>query len=321
MLSRIVKLLISLCFYLGSGVRRIVLRLAGRIPPGSGVVLYYHHVAQMHRRRFARQMQHLLRHVQPVRADHRGSLAPGARVAAVTFDDGYLSTLENAAPELERLRIPAAVFVVSDFLGQMLESDSTERCMTSDELRRLASDLLSIGSHTAQHARMSAVDATRGHDELKRSRRTLEQILGKDVTLFCFPFGAYNPEALGWCLQAGYERVFTCDPTMAFTAPDEFVIGRVAVEPTDWPLEFHLKLMGAYRWLPTAFALKSTILQHLGAKPTSSGGSSPISPLHPNSSLPGPRAHSLTPLDAVEGSDFSTGEVPSVTRIQARKES
>src|SRR5262245_49567861 len=260
MFKRIVKLLISLCLYLGLEGWRIALRLVGKIPPGSGVVLYYHHVAEADRDRFARQMQHLRRHVQPVRADHRGLLAPGARVGAVTFDDGYLSILHNAAPELECLRIPATAFVVSDFLGQRLESDPSERCMTSDELRSLASDLLSIGSHTARHTRMSAVDANRGHDELQRSRRTLEQILGRPVTLFCFPFSAYNSEALEWCLQAGYQRVFTCDPTMAFRAPDEFVIGRVAVEPTDWPLEFHLKLMGAYRWLPTASALKGTLL-------------------------------------------------------------
>jgi len=274
MRKRIVKLLVSLCFYVGLGGWRIVLRLVGKTPPGSGVVLYYHHVAQAHRDRFARQMQHLRRHVRPVRADHRWSLAPGARVGAVTFDDGYLSILENAAPELERLRIPATAFVVSDFLGQRLESDPTERLMTAEELRRLASDLIAIGSHTARHTRMSAVDPNQGHDELQRSRRMLEQILERDITLFCFPFGAYNSEALQWCAQAGYQRVFTCDPTTAFRAPGEFLTGRVAVEPTDWLLEFHLKLMGAYRWLPAAFAFKSKILQRLGAKTIGSSGSS-----------------------------------------------
>jgi peptidoglycan/xylan/chitin deacetylase (PgdA/CDA1 family) len=274
MLKRILKLKISLCFYLLLGGWRIVLRLVGKTPPGSGVVLYYHHVAGAHRDRFARQMEHLRRHVQPVRADHRGLLAPGARAGAVTFDDGYLSILENAAPELERLQIPATAFVVSDFLGQRLESDASERCMTSDELRRFASDLLSVGSHTARHTRMSDVDANRGHDELQRSRDTLEQILGQPVTLFCFPFGAYNSEALQWCVQAGYERVFTCDPTLAFEAPDEFVTGRVAVEPTDWPLEFHLKLMGGYRWLPAAFALKGRVLKRLRAKTTQGSGTS-----------------------------------------------
>jgi len=274
MLDRIVKLLVSVCFYLAWEGWRFLLRLIGKTPPGAGVVLYYHHVAQAHRGRFARQMQYLTRHVQPVRADYRGWLAPGTRVGAVTFDDGYLSVLENALPELERLRIPATAFVVSDFLGQRLESDSSERCMTNDELLRFASDLISIGSHTARHARMSAVDAKRGHDELQRSRRMLEEILGRDITLFCFPFGAYNSEALAWCSRAGYERVFTCDPTMAFRSPGEFVTGRVAVEPTDWPLEFHLKVMGAYRWLPAIFALKSRVLQRLGAKTTSPGGTS-----------------------------------------------
>jgi peptidoglycan/xylan/chitin deacetylase (PgdA/CDA1 family) len=274
MLERLVKLLVSLCFHLGLEGRRMVLHLLGKTPPSSGVVLYYHHVAQAHRGRFARQMRHLLRYVQPVRADHRASLAPGARVAAVTFDDGYLSTLENAAPELERLGIPATAFVVSDFLGQRLESDPSERLMTPEELRRLASDLIAIGSHTARHTRMSAVDANQGHDELQRSRRTLEQILGRDIPLFCFPFGAYNSEALQWCAQAGYERVFTTDPSMAFREPGEFVSGRVAVEPTDWPLEFHLKLMGAYRWLVTPVALKRRILQRLRSKTISSRRSS-----------------------------------------------
>jgi len=274
MFERIVKLLVSLGFYLGSRGWGMVLRLVAKTPPGFGVVLYYHHVASAHRDRFARQMQHLRRHVQPVRADHRGSLAPGARVGAVTFDDGCLSLLENAVPILERLRIPATAFVASDFLGQRLESDPSERLMTSEELRRMPSDLIAIGSHTARHTRMSSVDANRGHDELQRSRRALEQILGRDITLFCFPFGAYNSEALEWCLQAGYDRVFTCDPTVAFRAPGEFVTGRVAVDPTDWPLEFHLKLMGAYRWLPAALALKSRILKRLRAKKTSSSGSS-----------------------------------------------
>src|SRR5215510_8417777 len=96
--ERIVKLLVSFCWYLGLGGWRIVLRLVGKTAPGTGVVLYYHHVVPAHRDRFTRQMQHLRRHVQPVRADHRGLLAPGARVGAVTFDDGYLSFLENAAP-------------------------------------------------------------------------------------------------------------------------------------------------------------------------------------------------------------------------------
>ena len=34
----------------------------------------------------------------------------------------------------------------------------------------------------------------------------------------------------------------------------EFVVGRVATDPGDWPIEFRLKLMGAYRWIAFAHA-------------------------------------------------------------------
>src|SRR5437763_12311768 len=39
-------------------------------------------------------------------------------VAAVTFDDGYQDVYENALPVLKRKGIPAAMFVVTDLIGQ-----------------------------------------------------------------------------------------------------------------------------------------------------------------------------------------------------------
>src|SRR5207249_3849824 len=40
------------------------------------------------------------------------------RVAAITFDDGYRDVYEQAYPLLARKGIPAAVFVVTDLVGQ-----------------------------------------------------------------------------------------------------------------------------------------------------------------------------------------------------------
>jgi peptidoglycan/xylan/chitin deacetylase (PgdA/CDA1 family) len=39
-------------------------------------------------------------------------------VAAITFDDGYRDVYENAFPTLQRMGIPAAVFVVTDLVGR-----------------------------------------------------------------------------------------------------------------------------------------------------------------------------------------------------------
>src|SRR5262245_45103101 len=108
------SLLVLVCDRLHAGV----LRLVGRTPPATCVVLYYHAVRAEHRRRFAAQMDCLLRHSSPIPAGHQAPLAPGRHYTAVTFDDGFRSVVENALPELECRRIPATIFVPSGSLGR-----------------------------------------------------------------------------------------------------------------------------------------------------------------------------------------------------------
>ena len=81
--------------------------------------------------------------------------------------------------------------------------------------------------------------------------------------MFSFPYGAFSEDLLTYCKDAGYTRVFTILPVLAFSAPGEFVSGRVQVDATDWPLEFRLKMAGSYRWLPYAFRVKSALFKVL----------------------------------------------------------
>ncbi len=53
----------------------------------------------------------------PRRAAATGSAEPRAAAVAITFDDGYVDNLRYAKPLLERLRVPATVFVASGHLG------------------------------------------------------------------------------------------------------------------------------------------------------------------------------------------------------------
>ena len=103
---------------------------------------------------------------------------------------------------------------------------------------------------------MPSLSAAQARVELHASRQKLGTIFGRDITLFSFPYGATSERLVDLCREAGYQRVFTISPSLALVDPQEFVSGRVVVDPTDWPLEFHLKLLGAYRWLPRVFAWK-----------------------------------------------------------------
>ena len=72
---------------------------------------------------FERHLDVVGRHFRFATLDEIGEhLASGEpfteRVAAVTFDDGYRDNYEQAFPILKRKGIPAAVFVVTDLVGQ-----------------------------------------------------------------------------------------------------------------------------------------------------------------------------------------------------------
>ena len=72
---------------------------------------------------FERHLDCIGRHYKFVTLDDIGHrLASGIpfteRVAAVTFDDGYRDVYEHAVPLLKRKGIPAAIFVVTDLVGQ-----------------------------------------------------------------------------------------------------------------------------------------------------------------------------------------------------------
>jgi peptidoglycan/xylan/chitin deacetylase (PgdA/CDA1 family) len=102
---------------------------------------------------FERHLDLVGRHFRFVTLDDIGEhLATGRpfteRVAAVTFDDGYRDNYEHAFPILKRKGIPAAVFVVTDLIGE-------RRWQTHDKLFHLVAK--AFASWDDPHREMSAL--------------------------------------------------------------------------------------------------------------------------------------------------------------------
>jgi peptidoglycan/xylan/chitin deacetylase (PgdA/CDA1 family) len=182
-------------------------------------------------------------------------MIPGRNVA-VTFDDGFHSVVENAAPELVKRGIPFTMFVPSGCLGgrppwiaNANHPSWKERVLSAAELRDVANDsLATIGSHSVTHANLLSLDTAGSQEELARSKAELEFVLGRQVELFSFPHGAHTARHVEQARQAGYRMVFTIEPSAVSGDSDLYTVGRVAADPEDWPIEFRLKIWGAYRW-------------------------------------------------------------------------
>src|ERR1039458_9620993 len=103
-MKRVLKLAISLVVRAWDILVAFALRLVGRRTQPTCVVIYYHAIDSGQRARFARQMDDLVRLAKPVPAGVSSLPDSPAHYCAITFDDGFVSVLENALPELELSR-------------------------------------------------------------------------------------------------------------------------------------------------------------------------------------------------------------------------
>ena len=270
--SRIAKCGISVASFLILAASKVVRALAGVRSRGKCMVLYYHSVPREQRELFARQLDVILQHCKVIDATKVPDLASGSAYAAITFDDAFENYVEEAFPELRKRGMPSTMFVISDALGKGFGPDGrAEKVMSAQQLRALPGDLVSVGSHTVSHPFMPEIDPELARSELVNSKLVLEGILGREIATFSFPFGGFSKELVAICREVGYRRVFTTLPQFFTCGPDEFAVGRIRVDPTDWPIEFRLKLAGAYNWLPVAFALKHRLRRVLGSDAASAG--------------------------------------------------
>jgi peptidoglycan/xylan/chitin deacetylase (PgdA/CDA1 family) len=259
--KRTLKCGISLFVFLFSETRNMLMRALGQRTPGKCVVVYYHSIPASERALFAEQLNVLLRCGRAIRTDEKIDSVSEKDCIAVTFDDGFENFLTQALPELEKRKIPATVFAIADGMDREFGSDTyTEKLLSLEQLRNLPSGLVTIGSHTLTHPMLPQVEESQARREIHDSRTKLEAMLDRPVREFSFPFGGFSEALVEVCREAGYERIYTTLPAFAFELPSEFVVGRVRVDPTDWPLEFRLKLAGAYRWLPMIISWKRKIL-------------------------------------------------------------
>jgi peptidoglycan/xylan/chitin deacetylase (PgdA/CDA1 family) len=128
-------------------------------------------------------------------------------MVGITFDDGYLNVLEDALPVLRRYGFTATMFIIAGRLGGTNEWDDgpSWKLMDGAQVAELAEAGMEIGSHSASHVRLAGLPSDQLAAEVADSRRTLEDLLGKPVRGFAYPYGSMDAAARRAVTEAGYE--------------------------------------------------------------------------------------------------------------------
>lgn len=134
---------------------------------------------------------------------------PRSKVCCVTFDDGFADNLWFAAPILEKHKISAVIFITTMFIGikQILpryKNIEKDRYLTWEEIKKMSDSGIFFGSHTLSHPHLTQIDGSVAWDEITKSKKIIEEKIGKNVEYFCYPFGDVNENIISLVKKAGY---------------------------------------------------------------------------------------------------------------------
>ena len=168
----------------------------------------------------------------------------------VTFDDGYEDIYEHILPVMEALQFPFAVFPIVDFIGRYNDWDFVvgprTKHLSELHLKYLSeNNLVTIGSHSLNHLDLNRVSADIAKREIKDSKTKLENIIGKSVDIFSYPFGKYNHDVKKTVIESGYKMALSY--YKGNKEHDLYTIPRRGVYSIDSIFDFAVKL---HKYLP-----------------------------------------------------------------------
>ena len=155
-------------------------------------------------------------------------LTSGAKLppkpVAITFADNYQGFYTYALPILRKRKIPVAMFVHTDYVG----NSQGRPKMNWGQLTELDREgLVTVASQTRTHpADLRTLSESALAEEFSGSKRALESRLGHSIPFLAYPNGKFDRRVAGAAQKAGYKMAFTEVLLPAERSPSIYMVAR-----------------------------------------------------------------------------------------------
>ena len=165
----------------------------------------------------------------------------------ITYDDTDEEQFSIAKPEMDKYGFKGVYFIMTISIGR-------PKYMTKEQIKQLSDEGHIIGSHTWDHHRVDRLKNEntieyRGKKivvnewdfQLTNTKKQLEELTGKPVEYFAYPFGLWNREAIPEIDKRGYKMSFILSTARDSTQPLH-TVRRMIVSPT-WSAQGMIRVM------------------------------------------------------------------------------
>ncbi len=147
-------------------------------------------------------------------------LAKRNLIVTTSWDDGTVTDL-SLAERLLKYGVKGTFYI---------SRRPSQRILDEKDLRELDQNS-ELGAHTMNHPDLTRVSLTEARREIEDSKKYLEDLLGHDISMFCYPYGAYNDDVKKMVKDCGFIGARTCEPR-GFSLPED-------------PYQWHITLLAS----------------------------------------------------------------------------
>lgn len=119
----------------------------------------------------------------------------------LTYDDTDLDQYTVAEPTMKKYGFKGVFFVMTVSIGR-------PNYMSKAQIKELSDKGHDIESHTWDHHNVKKYQGKDWETQIEKPTKTLQEITGKNIHHFAYPFGLWNPEAIPELKKRGFKSAF-----------------------------------------------------------------------------------------------------------------
>lgn len=166
------------------------------------------------------------------------------KTVVLTFDDGYKNNYSNVWPILKKYDFPATIFLAVGLISKKI-GDSKKivlDMLTWSQIQEMYQSEIDFQPHSITHPELCQIDLSKAEQEIRESKRIIEERLNKNCYFFAYPRGNFNEEIINILKDVGFKAGLTVDSGLINKNINLFKLPRQSINSKTSFEEFKAKL-------------------------------------------------------------------------------